>query len=264
MRGRPVRVAVDDAAHAGHAQRGDDGIGCHVHDVRGLCRLLAVALHAQPAREGDALVERLRQEIPLELGLAHRRAKPLVRDVERAPGVAVRQQRGRAGDFHDDRVGEQCAAGGGREGVAEQGIAVAVHQQQAPAVGRVRGQCIDDGSRGGRGVVADPELEEVAEDDEFAMPRRVVGEEPQEARDRARPFRGEVQVRDEERVHERRGRRRDGKHRRRIGQAHSTISARSISTSDSGTSWCMPWRPVRTALILSTTSKPSVTLPKTQ
>ena len=51
-------------------------------------------------------------------------------------------------------------------------------------------------------------------------------------------------------------------HARTRGQP--TTSARSMITSSTGTSWCMPRRPVFTALILSTTSVPSVTRPKTQ
>ena len=44
----------------------------------------------------------------------------------------------------------------------------------------------------------------------------------------------------------------------------SEISAFSMITSSSGTSWCMPREPVLTFLILSTTSLPSVTRPNTQ
>ena len=36
-----------------------------------------------------------------------------------------------------------------------------------------------------------------------------------------------------------------------------------IVTGSTGTFWCMPWLPVRTAAILSTTSMPDVTLPNT-
>jgi len=124
--------------------------------------------------------------------------------------------------------------------VSEQRIAVAVHQQQALPAGGCGGKRVDDGLRRRGCVVPDPELEQVTEDDQLAVPRRVLAQELEEACSRAWPLRGEVQVGDEERIGQRRRRRRDGEHRRRFGQAHSRISARSSSTSDSGTSWCIP------------------------
>ena len=77
-------------------------------------------------------------------------------------------------------------------------------------------------TRAGKGrveaVVADPELEQVAEDVERVGARRHVGEEALELRDDRRPGRVEMEVRDEERA----------------PQRHSAFS---ISTGCSGTFW---------------------------
>ena len=128
---------------------------------------------------------------------------------------------------------------------------------------RCGGQRIDHWLCCARGIVADPEIEKIAEDDEFAMARRVRLHETKEAAQRRGPLDCEMEVCDENGIEQRRDRSRHRQGRRRLDQTQ-VISARSISTSISGTSWCDPWRAVRNALILSIVSRPSVTLPNTQ
>jgi hypothetical protein len=94
-------------------------------------------------------------------------------------------------------------------------------------------------------VVADPGLEEVAEDVERVGAGDGPGEEALEARGDFRPRRLEVQVGDEERA------------------ALQTRSAFSITTGCTGTFWCPPVVAVWTLRIWSTTSMPSTTLPNT-
>ena len=96
----------------------------------------------------------------------------------------------------------------------------------------------------GQAVVADPVLEEVAEDVERLGAGNDLGKELLETRRGLGPRRIQVQVRDEE-------------------GAPQTSSAFSITTATVGTFWCMPASAVATLRILSTTSWPSVTLPKT-
>ena len=142
-------------------------------------------------------------------------------------------------------VGQERDAGGRGEGVAKQEVAVTVHDGDLqPGVGG-RAQRGDDLRvvRVIAVVVADPGLEEVAEDVEGLGFARAAREEAEEQRSRpGRPGR-QVEVGDEE---------------------DQTISAFSMITSSTGTSWWKPLLPVRTARILSTTSRPSTTSPNTQ
>jgi hypothetical protein len=92
-------------------------------------------------------------------------------------------------------------------------------------------------------VVADPVFEQIAEDVERGGPARLLVEEAEEARDDRRTLGREVQIRDEQ-----------DRPRAGFGRAQPVISARSITTSSSGTSACTPRRPVFTPLIRSTTS----------
>ncbi len=211
-------MTVDDPAHAGRVQRGVDGFRRDVHDVHRLHRLFRFALHACAAGDRDPLVQRLPEEIALELRIADHRPELLVGDVTRAPGVAVRKQCPLAGDLDDDRVREQSSAGRQCEVMPEQRVAIAMHQQQSlPARGRACQRRNDRLHRRQR-VVADPELEKVTEDHEFAVARRVFAHEAQEALRGARPRARQVEVGDEYRIRQRCNRRCDRQRRRRFLQ----------------------------------------------
>jgi hypothetical protein len=96
----------------------------------------------------------------------------------------------------------------------------------------------------GEAVVTHPVLEEIPQDVEGVGAGCRLGQEPLEARDDRGTGRVEMQVRDE----------------KRAGQ---TTSAFSMVTAVVGTSPMPRWLPVATALILSTVSVPSTTLPNT-
>jgi hypothetical protein len=220
VRSRPVRMPVDDPAHASRGERCFDGLRRHVHDVHRLDRLFRLTLKAEAARDCDPLGERLREEVPLKRRGSDHCAELLVRQVARAPGVAVRQQRRGARNLDHDRIREQLASGRSGKVLPKQGIAVAVHQQQPLATRSCRCERGDDDPRVRQSVVANPELEEIAEDHELAMARRILAHEAQEALDRSRPRGVEVQIGNEDRIRQRRRAGAHREHRRRIGEVH--------------------------------------------
>ena len=86
---------------------------------------------------------------------------------------AVAEDKGPLGQQQVVRVGEQADAGGGREALAEQKIAVAVHEGDLQPCVRGGAQRGDDARvvRVVEVVVADPHFEQVAEDVErFRLP----------------------------------------------------------------------------------------------
>ena len=129
------------------------------------------------------------------------------------------QQRARAGDVDDDRVGEQDAARGARKVAPQQQVTIAVHHQHTLAGVRSSGQCRDDGGGRSAGVVTDPELEQVTQDDELPMRRRILAHESQESLDRARALVRQMQVGDDDRIDQWVDRALDRERRRRRGRA---------------------------------------------
>ena len=101
----------------------------------------------------------------LPAGIARLRAEGLVAHVVRAQRVAVHEQYALAFDVDDARVGQDRHARAARVGVAEQEVAVAVHVEHGNAGSMKFGERVGDGVfQFARGIVADPRLEEVAED----------------------------------------------------------------------------------------------------
>ena len=187
-----------------------------------------------------------------------------------------------ATERHDELVlAVQRGADARGEALAEQEVAVAVHQVQRGAGGGERGERGDERLVGGiDDVVAEPDLEQVPEDPQRARAVRPVDEASRQRGDGG--TRGvEVQVGDEQGVAgaARRGARRPRPPARlvarpvarlaervsipRRAQASSTVTD-SIVTGSFGTSWCGPFEPVETLAIASTAAMPSTTRPNTQ
>ena len=211
-----MRVAVNDASDPRVPQSDTDRLRRDVHDVHRLDRLRGVARHARALRDRDPFGHCFRQESALEIGLSHHRAKLLIGDVACAPRIAVRQQRGRARNVGDDRIGQQRCAGRNCEIVTQQRIAIAVHQEHALAGARGSRQRVDHRLRRRRSIVADPEFKQVSQDHELAVPRRIGLHETQEAFQRRRAFRRQMQVGNEDRIDQRLDRLRDRECGRRI------------------------------------------------
>jgi hypothetical protein len=114
----------------------------------------------------------------------------------------VRQQHGRAVDRDRLVVAEQPAARERLEAGAEQEVAVAVHHGAGhPRVAQPRERGEDRRERGIVVVVADPRLEQVAQDIEGARGERFALDEVHEQANRGSLARIEMQVGDEERAH---------------------------------------------------------------
>ena len=127
----------------------------------------------QVARDLPALVERSRKEVALPAGRAKLRAQRHVARVVGTEQVAVREQDGLAEESDALVVAEQASARQRAEPLAQQEVAVAVHQRAGDARVRQPSQRGDD-RRETRivVVVADPGLEQVAEDVELARRAR--------------------------------------------------------------------------------------------
>src|SRR6185436_18740014 len=163
--------------------------------------LLALLAHADD--RAAALRERPGEEFALPRLGARDPAPVLVVQVVGAQRVAVHEQRAHALDLVHARVGEELRAGGGAKALADEEVAVAVHEvDRHAAAGEVREQPRDHRvERRLEIVVADPGLEEVAQDVERVGGARLSFEQLDEPLVRCRPLLGEVKVRNEERGH---------------------------------------------------------------
>ena len=151
---------------------------------------------------------------------------------------------------------DACCSG---KAFADQKVAVAGDEvDRRTLIGQLTQQFADLRiERVGQIVVTDPVLEQVAEDEQRLDSRGSgIGEKGPEARGQIGALRPQVQVGYET------GSSGDGQHGAAL--IVQTISARSMMTSSVGTFWWKPLLPVFTDLILSTTSWPSTTRPKTQ
>ena len=131
--------------------------------------------------------------------MANDAAKTLVGPVVGAKQVAVHQQGRGPIEVDAGRIGEQVAAGVRKETPADEEVAVA---GQDGAAGTAGGQVSQGGADGGVGgfviVVANPRIEEVAQDVEgLGLPGLPTQEIEEEGHCR-RPFRRQVEVGDEE------------------------------------------------------------------
>ncbi len=192
---------------------------------------------------------RAASELRLERGVPRLRAELHVVEILRAPGIAVGEQdlllRRSGADRCERRVRQQRGAGRRAESAPEQQVAIAVHQEHAHAVLRQRAQLRGDFAADGVIiVVASPVLEEIAENHEFLELRRDVLHEARKRRVRGGLRGVQVQVGDEDRRRQvdAIGLGRESRYGRRHGRCagHSTTSALVMTTSASGTSWCMP------------------------
>ena len=278
---RSVCVPVHHRARAGRAQRrvhrwlGDVArvVGAHrtrrAHRARGAHRPDAAALAAQLARDAQPFVQRAAQEVALPRVGARHGAGALVVDVVGAQRIAVREQHALAEQRDRARFVEQRGAGARgepahrprrrvrRKGHVEQEIAVAAHRVDPRTACADRRQPVQKRLRDRVGlVVADPGLEQVAEQEQVAGAARLRIELREEQRGGARVVVAEVHVGAEQRNLVRRPS--DLDH-----FAPPTTAIESISTASAGTSWYGPTVPVRTLRIALTTSMPLTTLPNT-
>ncbi|CAH0164890.1 hypothetical protein SRABI89_00863 [Pseudomonas koreensis] len=118
-----------------------------------------------------------------------------VANVAGAQAVAVHQQHWLAVELHDTRILQQGAAGLFAEGLAEHEIAIAVHQEYGRAAVAQIAQGLADGTLKGRhGVVANPRLEEVAEDVQRTRRAGASGEQIQKRPGNVRALLFQMQV----------------------------------------------------------------------
>ncbi len=176
--------------------------------------------------------------------VAQQAAHLLVADIQGAQAVAVHQQHLFTRQLNGMGVAEQRAARLAAEGLAEQKVAVAVHQVDArTAVGQAPQGLGNAALEGRHGIVADPHFEKITEDVQRLGLARPGVEKMQERPGDVRALLFKMQVGDQ--------------------QDHSTISAFSMITSSAGTSWWPDFMVVATPLMASTTSRPSTTSPNT-
>ena len=183
-----------------------DQLGCarRVHPVQRLYGVDIGAGHAVEARPrgtgladvgGDlhALGQRPGQKLLLPGAAAHLGTKGLVGRVVKAQRVAMAEQQAPGPGVEHRGVGQGHHAGRAQQSRADKKIAVAHHEGQPPLAGR-GGQRIDalafEGPR--QRVVADPHLEQVAQDEDRVS--RCVQQMRRPGRHRARQGRAQVQV----------------------------------------------------------------------
>ena len=175
--------------------------------------------------------------------IAHLRTKTLIVGIAGAVRIAVRQQEIGVVDGCRRRIDEQDCVGGLGERGPEQQVAIAVHEKHAQTgsgeVFQRAGHALRE--KVGQIVVTGPVFEQVAEDDEFAMVRGDVTQEAQKRFEREPMIGTQVQIGNEDGIDERDSSCRRCQCRRpldqRRGADHAgTSSARSMTTSCSGTS----------------------------
>ena len=240
MGGGAMGVAMNQRAYAvlghdaRHFVRGD------VDNLAGFHPRLGAAFIAQFARQFLPGAERQVAQDKQRNRVAQPAAQLHIADVLGAQAVAVHQQHALAIQFDHAGIGQQGAAGFTAEGLAEEKVAIAMHQVDARAALAELAQGLGNRTlKGGDGIVADPHFKEVAEDIQRLGLNRAGFQKMQKRPADVRALLFKMQIGDQ--------------------QYHSTISARSMITSSRGTSWWPDFEPVATPLIFSTTSMPSTT-----
>jgi len=194
----PVRVAMNQATYARPAKRVPHGGGIHVHDFRQCRGCVHAAAGAEATGQRLAPLQAHAPEHPSHGGIAHDAAQPLVVAVVGAEHVAVHQQHPLAVKLDDGAVVDQRAARVAAEALAEHEIAIAVHDEAGHTGLRERTQRGRDVALGRvRVVVADPDLEEVAQDVQGLRLARLVLQEGEKLGRDGGPGGIEMQVRDE-------------------------------------------------------------------
>lgn len=179
-----VGVAVDDELDACGAGRFGDGAFNDVEVARVLRSLVfGGALPQGLVYDGGALVGGLGEEAFLPDRVAQYGATGLADLVADAPLIAVCEEDRIAVDGNDDLVGDELGTAGLGEVGAQKGVVGALHDEHAAAGRGVELEFCDDRVGFGRGVVAEPVVEEVAQNDEFGKARRDVLHEAQERHD---------------------------------------------------------------------------------
>lgn len=255
VQGRPMRMSMDQDPRAAVLQAVSQGLGIGVHQVTGGSAGVLAAAFPGMFGELAACIQRLRQEGLAPRRTADLRPELLVVMIGQAFTVAVQQQQGMLAAAHRRRLGKQAGANTTQPFRAQQEIAIAWQKGDLAALLDYPSQQVGDfATKRCIVVISDPGLEEIAEDvqrtrligvrvqpavqdcDALAVLQMQVGDEQQGAI--AGPAAGAV--------------------------AQGSTSTFWISTGLLGRFWNSGERAVvGMALILSTTSMPSTTLPKT-
>ena len=218
---------------------------------------------AHLARLLPAHGQRLGQEGLLPRRAAHLAAEGLVIGVVQAQQVAMRDQQALAEGREHGRVVQGLQADVSHQRGAHQKIPVAGHEADATMLRGLPQHArapLLEAARLGRRIVAHPHLEHVSQQEDGVGLRvlQVVGP----GREGVRRVGPQVQVGDElDALPARRREHLGGGGQRHRGFQTSVIFW--ITTSSTGTSSCMPLRPVRTFSIVSITSWPDTTWPNT-
>jgi glutamyl-tRNA synthetase len=192
----PVGMAVHQPVRTAAAQCGQYRGWIGIHDLR--LHAPGVLLAARARRPGQHAPRRERQtqKALLPRAASHLRAQPLIGDIARAQQVAVRNQHTLAIEVDDCRVRQQHAAGRGGETVTEQEVAVAVHDEDRHALRSELADGVENQfAVRVQVIVADPRLEQIAQDVERISPAGSVAQKLRKLQSGCRPGRIEVQVR---------------------------------------------------------------------
>ncbi len=195
MNRRPMGVPVNQGLHAKRLHDPRNLLRRDIDNVVGLHPRLRPAFASQFARQFVACAQRqMAQDEPGDR-ITQVAAQLHVADVAGAKTVAVHQQHRLTVKLHDARVLQQRAAGLFTEGLAEQEVAIAVHQKNGRAAVAQLAQGLADGTLEGRhGIVANPRLEEVAQNVQRTRRAGASGEQTQKRPGNVRALLFQMQV----------------------------------------------------------------------
>lgn len=244
-----MRMAMHDAIDLIALQRAQHFVLIDIHDLRrGLVHRGDVRLAAGAHALGQPLALPQAQPAQDELhdGIANDPAQPLVGGVVDAQRIAVHEQDPAPVQRDDRAIGEQAHAGLLAKALADQEVTVAMDQVARHSTLSERAQRADDPALVRIGVVvADPGLEQVAEDVKRLRAAGFMRQEIEKLRGDVGPLPVEMQIGNEQRGHLIRV------------TLRMTTGFKGASLSN-GPTW-----PVATAPMSSTTSMPSTTRPNT-
>ena len=178
------------------------GLGVHIHDLLAFPLHGRLAFGARLSGVRDAFLNGFGEHGGLPAGVPYLGAEALVIHVVGAQGVAVHEQGGGAVEVDDRGVRQQAAAAHGLEARTHEKVAVAGHDMDGDAAAGQGRQGLHDGlDVGEQGIVAEPDLEQVAEDVQRLRLGGFIAQEPQKQLDNPRPLSREMQVGNEQRRH---------------------------------------------------------------